>query len=547
MPPRLLIACLLLGGQWARAQQPATASDEKCALEGTVVDLATGEAIAKAAIRLTGADHSAPARLAVTDASGNFRFEQIAPGEYTLRGGRTGYLESEFGARSAGASGTPLRLKRGDKLTGLILKLARGSIISGKVSDENGDPIAKAMVYAVRREWLRGQPQYSTGQTAWTNDAGEYRLIGLTPGHYYLCAEVSGDGFVEKQGGQEKRITWRFYPRSPTLESAEALTVQSGQELRGINFEMCAEPVFHIRGRLVGKGAETAENRPGVLAYPHGVGTGIIDLDGEVKADGSFDFAGAPAGSYDLELQNDEYKQTITKITIVVKKSDVNGLVIPVPNRFDLAGLIHVLDAEAGKQSPVNIFARDLESPAMSHPYWAEINIDGSFRIENIWPGKYVFEVEGMKPGEYVKSIQYDGEEILGVPIELARSAGRVEITLSSGAGEIEGSVEAAEGVAAGGVDVVLVSEVPRVDHAGLRVSKTDEEGRISLKNLAPGIYYALALADIDSELLENRDFVAQLQGDGLKVEVPENGKLQVHVPLPRAADVARALSALGL
>ena len=142
--------------------------------------------------------------MGITDPLGHFHLEGIPEGAYELTGERAGYLKSEFGARRPGGTGTILHLKPGDKLTDLTVKLVRCAVITGKVSDENGGPI-KALVYAVSQNWLRGQRLYDQSEGIWTNDRGEYRIVDLPPGRYYLCAEGSFESFVEKQGGQEKR------------------------------------------------------------------------------------------------------------------------------------------------------------------------------------------------------------------------------------------------------------------------------------------------------------------------------------------------------
>jgi Carboxypeptidase regulatory-like domain len=536
MPPGLVRGLLLVAAALhIFAQAPGDTTGAKCVLEGTAVDFATGEPVRKATVRLTPEKSKAPGQLATTDESGRFQFQEIPPGEYELTGERTGYVKGEFGASKAGDAGAPLRLYAGDKLSGLTLKLARCSIVTGKVSDENGDPIAKVLVSAVRRSWLRGQPFYSSLPGAYTDDTGSYRISDLPPGRYYLSADASSDRFVEKQGGQEKQILWSFYPGSRSLDGAEALDVQSGQDVAGIDFKLAPEPVFHIRGKLT----EEIDNFA-LSVHFHKLGNGIAgELENGLKPDGTFDFAGAPAGTYDVELVSDDHMQTIARTSVEVKKSDVNRLVIPVPKKLRVKGIVHRPDSDTPAR--LTVFARDLDSPAMSFPYGVVTGLDGQFEIDDLWPGRYVFNIDDKAPGEYVKSVQYRGQETLGAGAELSGGTGEVEIILARGAARVEGSVRAEEGTFVGGLDVVLA---PRVN-GRLLLGKTDQNGRVSFEDVAPGAYDVFAVANMDTGLLENRDFISQLQGDGTEIEIPENGNLQIDIPLSRDEDVQRALGLL--
>ncbi len=530
---RLRTAFLLFAAIHGIAQQT------KCVLEGTAVDFTSAEPLRKTTVRLIPSTYYAPGQMAITDASGHFHFENVPAGEYELTGERTGYLKSEFGARQPGGNGTTLHLKPGNKLTGLILKLAPCSVITGKVTDESGEPISKALVYAVSRTWIRGQHHYDRSEGGWTNDAGEYRIIDLPPGHYYLGAETSPQGFVDKQGGAEKQILPAFYPDSRTLDGALLLDVQPGQSLPGLNFELHAGRVFHIRGKLAGNLPIEGLTLNG---HPHNLGDGIMDLESEQKAGGSFDFSGVPAGNYDLELLNEEYKQIVAKVPVEVKNSDVNGVIVPVPKRFEVKGVIHLLETSSAALSQFLVIAADAGSPLMSHPYQASVEPDGKFTIGSVWPGKYLLGCAAGQ-GNYVKSIEYGGQEVLGVPVDLITSAGQIEVTVSGGAGRIDGSVQAPDsGASIGGLEVVLASEAPRSDYYGVLLAKSDQDGQFSFKNVPPGKYQVFAVADVEAGLLENRSFINQFQENGIEVDLPENGNLQIHVPIVSSEDVQRAL-----
>jgi hypothetical protein len=61
-------------------------------------------------------------------------------------------------------------------------------IISGRVLDEDGEPLPWAQVSALREVYFRGKRKLSLEALVPTNDLGEYRLFGLKPGRYFVGA-----------------------------------------------------------------------------------------------------------------------------------------------------------------------------------------------------------------------------------------------------------------------------------------------------------------------------------------------------------------------
>lgn len=83
----------------------------------------------------------------------------------------------------------------GQELKAIDFRLPRGSIITGHLYDENGDPLPGATVQAARYQFAQGRRQLVAAGTAQTDDRGEYRVWGLNPGEYYISAIDPRSGY----------------------------------------------------------------------------------------------------------------------------------------------------------------------------------------------------------------------------------------------------------------------------------------------------------------------------------------------------------------
>jgi hypothetical protein len=467
-----------------------------------------------------------------------------------LEGQRAGYLKSYFGARKAAALGTIVHLNAGDKLSDLQLNLWPHCIVSGKVLDENGQPVS-TQIYALEETWFRGHRQYLPQGAALTSNEGEYRISHLRPGRYVLHATPTSERFVEQQGQPEKGLVPIFYPDSQTLDGATVFEIVPGQDVTGINFQMHTAPVFHVRGRVDVSVLSNRENLQ-VNAVRQGLIADLSLLSGAIKTDGSFDIAGVSAGSYDLRICGGGEYQCTGNQAVDVADADVSGLVIGLPSLVQVRG--RVRDASRPRSFGGIQTSLEQTGTALNEGYFAAVEPDGTFIFRDVSPGNYVLNVLLTGETDYVKSILYDQRDVLGVPADFSAGAAcEVQIIVSKGAGQVEGTVQVAyqqegraENASSGSIEAALVSERPRQDNGGVLFARTDQNRHFSFKKVPPGKYYAFAFADVESGVWENREFIAQIQESGKEVEVPEGGRMQIQLPVLAASDIDRAISRLG-
>ncbi len=166
-----------------RLNPQATGATE--VLAGRVVDEG-GNAIAGAGVRaepprgklLPGATvGDAPVAEALTDADGRFLLERLAPGRYDVSAGILNRVSTTASAVAAG---------RRD----LVLTLARGARLSGRVRDERGAPVAS---FRLEMQHHRGPLEREPGATLTVVDPeGRFTVEGLAPGTYTLRVAAHG-------------------------------------------------------------------------------------------------------------------------------------------------------------------------------------------------------------------------------------------------------------------------------------------------------------------------------------------------------------------
>ena len=76
----------------------------------------------------------------------------------------------------------------------LALGLPRGSVITGRIVDEFGEPLTGAQVRVLRYGYAAGARRLlPAGQSDRTDDQGTFRVFGLPPGEYVVSATLNED------------------------------------------------------------------------------------------------------------------------------------------------------------------------------------------------------------------------------------------------------------------------------------------------------------------------------------------------------------------
>jgi hypothetical protein len=177
------LTLLLLVATSAFAQQPPAPPRDPAApaqkgtgvIRGRVVAGDTGRPLRRARISLSGVGLGADARRSTsTGIDGSYTFKDLPAARYRITATRGGYLQLEFGQKRPNEQGRPIELGDGGTLQNVDFALPGMSGISGRITDENGEPIEGVSVYAMRSLFFEGRRRLVpvSGSSVRTDEGG---------------------------------------------------------------------------------------------------------------------------------------------------------------------------------------------------------------------------------------------------------------------------------------------------------------------------------------------------------------------------------------
>ncbi len=300
-------------GAFGMGRQPVKTGTAR--IRGRVVSAETGAGLRRAQVRLNGPEVGS--RLALTDQNGRFAFEGLPAGHVNLFASKPGFVSIQYGQRRPFEGGTAIDLTAGQQVQGADITLPRGSVIAGRVLDEFGEPIAEAMVTTMRSVWASGRRRLQPiAGSSRTNDLGQFRLYGLSPGDYYVSATVpdaaamemniaSMSGAASPPPGSQPAAGYAptYFPGTATAADAQKITVAVGQEAQGIDFALTPVRLARISGTVITSQGKPAQGSM-VTIHPRGdVGfLGIMNGNARTGPAGAFTLAGLAPGDYILQV-----------------------------------------------------------------------------------------------------------------------------------------------------------------------------------------------------------------------------------------------------
>ncbi len=468
-------------------------------------------------------------RSTTTDSDGNFQFNELTDQMYfVFPVTAQGYIPEPMliGSRVP-------RHRPGDTINFTMLK---GGVISGLVTDTNGNPMVAIPISVIRirdAESNKGTVQASMPmlRPRTTDDRGIYRIYGLQPGIYIVAANGNTQGMANYSPyfGQ----TPTYHPSAATRDTATEIEVSLGSETTGIDIRFRGELGRVISGKVTGSEALATSSAASVTLINATTNTQIgNDLVRQSAGQSVFSIQGVPEGEYLLTatrayFETDEFFRSEPR-RISVKGSDVTGVVLPMSPMALVTGRIVLEKSPTVCDAKLATTLRDVSLTA-----WREAKTDlspnlysrffirggstdekGEFKIRDLSVGLHRLRVTSRNESWFAKSINVSrfASSRPSIVADLVRSGltlkpgermTGVTVTMADGAASLSGKLTAErEGdKLSQKMRVHLIPAEPAAAETLLRYYEAmTSTGPFNFTNLAPGKYRLLAKPIADNE-----------------------------------------------
>jgi hypothetical protein len=437
-----------------------------------------------------------------------------------------------------------VKLAAGQRLTGLEVKLEPLAIITGRIVDEQGEPVVSASVTAILYRYVSGRRQLMPGAGASTNDLGEYRIFALQPGRYYIRAGSRANvtfppGSEDRSANPlpEEAVVPTYFPGTPDAGAATQVEAAAGALVQNIDFRLLKLPAVRVRGRVMNPPAATNSFIQVMLAPNDDQGSALVDRKSAMATQGQFEFQGVTAGRYILTASAaDKGKSFHGQQVVDVGSANVDNASVALSAGFDQPGTIRLDSQEIVDLTGFSVSLQPVD-PDIPAPF-AQASAGGNFVLFNVMPGRYTLNVP-LRPGFYLKAAQLGEQDVLDIPLDLTGgSAGALRILLGTSPGELSGVVTGQDLSPASGAWVVLIPETAkrRALAQFYRQTTTSDAGRYTLSNVPPGRYKLFAWEQIENSAWMDPDVLKPVESKGVAVEVKEGGKETVDLKVIAAS-----------
>ncbi|HET7106783.1 MAG TPA: carboxypeptidase-like regulatory domain-containing protein [Candidatus Acidoferrum sp.] len=507
-------------------------------IRGKMVNSQTGQPIQGAEIQIYESAQNIGEMFEMTEsaADGSFHFDGIAEGKYTLMASRRGYAPQAYLQHENFWSG--IAVGPGKDASQLKFSLTPSATISGKVTDENGEPIRQATVKLWSDSLQNGVKKSSPGIRTSTDDEGKYRFEHLTGGRYtvsvvafpwyrrFLNAAPSNDDADsgepaaekatgtatgadtperKKSGSSENSLpdlvySTTFYPSGRHVREASWFQLRPGEE-QTADFQLIPTPGFRIRIRTALQeegGAWRVRVMPeaedalweGAVTQQRQISPGVVEVSG--LASGNYRvlmIGGSGIGPHEerVEVNGDaelDFQGGTPRAPVIS-----GTLRFAQPPATTAWVVLQLLD-DTGNQSVVQTMPKREENPAGTAP---KQPTEFTFQFANLPPGARVFELFATAPqGVAIEKIEANGASVNGNKVTPDGTGEvRLKLTASENTAVIRGTATR-KGQPFAGAMILLLPESGLPESA--RRDQSDSDGTFTLPNIVPGKYRLMAL-----------------------------------------------------
>ena len=546
------------GGMPARPLRPGEEPPKGTAvIKGSVVAAGTGSPLRRAQVTARSMEGRGGG-VTSTDSEGRFVIKDLPAGRFLVTANKGSFVSAQFGSRRPEDPGTPIDLADGQTAEKVNFILSRGSVITGRIVDDGGEPVSATQVVAMRYAFASGGkrlvPANGEGNFRATDDQGNFRLYGLPAGEYYISATyrsfnsmMPGMNNTEADG-----YAPTYFPGTTSIGEATRVTVKANQETTA-SFAMVIARLARIRGRAMNSSGQPAGGVSLMLTPADPAGTMMMTTMGNamVAGDGTFQFANVAPGRYNLMLRPAGMAMTATSeiamMPVTVGNEDIDNLTVVSAPAAIARGVVMTDDGSAPPFRPdqVRISAGPAEPVAMFvQPGQNRMNDDFTFEMTGLFDRRIFRGAAGdlANPDQAwaVKAILYDGNDITdsGMDFTPGRTYEGIQVVLTQKKTDLSGMLTDDRGRPIVDATVIIFpSDQQKWTYLSryVRTMRPDTNGKYNVKGMPPGEdYLIIAVQNLESGQGSDPEFLARAKDEAKSFTLVEGETKAVDIKLSK-------------
>jgi protocatechuate 3,4-dioxygenase beta subunit len=525
------------GGGQSPGQGPARdrtpAQTGTAVIRGRIFAADNGRPLRRARITLSAPELGSENRTTSTNPEGRYEVKDLPAGRYSMTVARSGYLTLRYGQRRPLEQGKPLQILDKQLVDNVDFSLPRMSVITGRITDEVGEPISGVQVWAMRSTYFEGRRKLVPVGNIMSDDSGQYRILGLVPGTYYVMATIR-ETWTVTDGGVEQVMGYAptYFPGSTSVSDARRVTVAVGQEASSTDFSLIPGRAAKVSGTAVdsrgrplgGQSVSVNQEFRGPNSMMMFGGSGAT-----VAADGTFTIKNLAPGEYKLMVRTEtegkipmQQVQEASAVPIVVSGIDIDNVTLVTSAGWSASG--QVVDDHGGApnipRDRIRIAARPLNGdtdPRMGFgkPDSGRVKDDGMFAVSNVF-GPARIRVT-LPDGWMVKAVMHDGRDVADTLIDMksGEELSGLQVIVTNNVTTVTGQLTDDKGAPiTDGTVIVFADEVDKwsEDSRFVRSARPDQQGQYQIKGLPPGEYLAVAVDYVQEGMWNDPDYLESLR-----------------------------------
>ena len=543
MIPYAAFWLMLLASLFPQHAKPVPRPKETYRISGVVVDALSGQPLTSAEVSLLVGSTPPQEYVAsqVSGPEGEFAFENLAAGKYTLNAQRRGYAPQAYLQHENYWTG--ITVGTGLNTSEIRFPLQPSASISGYVLDENGEAVRGASVMLLSQSIEEGKRATRMKESATSDDEGHFRFGHLLPGNYLVGVNAvpwyAGGIEVPRFDGRELAPDFErlvdapdveqtadivvqdpsldmiypvaFFSNARDIPGASIITLQAG-DAETADIRLQAIPAIHARVRVPGGSLSNVPD----FNVSRELGEGIVlPVQPRIYSQGR-DYAeitGLPPGRVMVVSSTQNGETTINRSQSLELSQDMELDPSQGAGELRVTGFVKKADG-AHEFGNASIQLRNIATGEMEA---VEISQNGEFSFQGM-PGKY--ELLYSEPGWVARTIKATDAKVSGTTVELeSGKEARLEVAVEQANGSVSG-IAMKDGKPQEGVMILLVPQDLENNLRLIRRDQSDSDGSFALRAVMRGSYTVVAIEEGWNLEWTNPEVLAQYLAGGTKVDV---------------------------